>query len=69
MKLLLDEMHTPLIADALEGEGWSVGSVAGEASLRGSPDAEGAPAIEAQCDGCGGHGTRASGRSPSGPTA
>ena len=40
MKLLLDEMHAPSIADALTRESWDVVAVASTAALRGVPDAD-----------------------------
>ena len=40
MRLLLDEMHSPAIAEALVAQGWDVIAVAAEPSLRGSSDAE-----------------------------
>ena len=40
MKLLLDEMHAPSIADALVVQGWDVVAVAGDATLRGASDAD-----------------------------
>ena len=39
VKLLLDEMHAPAVATALNGEGWDVVAVASTA-LRGTPDEE-----------------------------
>ena len=38
MKLLLDEMHSPRIADTLIDEGWDVIAVAADADLRGLTD-------------------------------
>lgn len=38
VKLLLDEMHAPVIAEALVGEGHDVVAVASTPSLRGTPD-------------------------------
>ena len=40
MKLLLDEMHSPMVAEALLAQGFDVVAVAAEPSLRGSSDAE-----------------------------
>lgn len=40
MKLLLDEMHAPLIADALTRDSWDVVAVASTAQLRGMPDSD-----------------------------
>ncbi len=40
MRLLLDEMHAPAIADALTEAGFDVVAVAADPSLRGSSDAE-----------------------------
>ena len=40
VRLLLDEMHSPSIAEALVARGWDVVAVAAEPSLRGSSDAE-----------------------------
>ncbi len=38
--LLLDEMHSPSIADALTRDSWDVVAVASTAELRGMPDAD-----------------------------
>ena len=38
VKLLLDEMHAPTIADALTEDSWDVVAVAAEAELRGMSD-------------------------------
>jgi hypothetical protein len=38
VKLLLDEMHAPSIADALTEDSWDVVAVAAEAELRGMSD-------------------------------
>lgn len=38
VKLLLDEMHAPSIAEALTRDSWDVVAVAAEAELRGMPD-------------------------------
>lgn len=40
MRLLLDEMHAPVIARTLADEGWPVAAVASEPVLRGLPDEE-----------------------------
>ena len=40
MKLLLDEMHAPVIADALRRDSWDVVAVASTAQLRGMPDSD-----------------------------
>ena len=40
MRLLLDEMHSPAVAEALVAHRWDVTVVAAEPSLRGSSDAE-----------------------------
>jgi nucleoside-diphosphate-sugar epimerase len=40
LKLLLDEMHAPAIAEALAVEGWDVVAVASNPPLRGLPDEE-----------------------------
>lgn len=40
IKLLLDEMHTPIIAAALTEAGWDVIAVAAEPSLRSASDTE-----------------------------
>jgi hypothetical protein len=40
VKLLLDEMHAPRIADVLRGEGWDVVAVAAELEMRGVADEE-----------------------------
>jgi Domain of unknown function (DUF5615) len=40
LKLLLDEMHAPAIAEALAVDGWDVVAVASNPSLRGLPDEE-----------------------------
>jgi predicted nuclease of predicted toxin-antitoxin system len=40
VKLLLDEMHSPSIADALAEESWDVMAVASIPDLRGMPDAD-----------------------------
>ena len=40
VRLLLDEMHSPAIAEALVARGWDVVAVAAEPSLRGSSDTE-----------------------------
>ena len=40
MKLLLDEMHSPRVADALRSQGWDAIAVAAESTLRGRPDTE-----------------------------
>jgi hypothetical protein len=40
VKLLLDEMHAPSIAESLKANGWDVIAVAAEPGLRGLPDAE-----------------------------
>ena len=40
VRLLLDEMHAPAIADALTADGWDVLAVAARPSLRGTPDDE-----------------------------
>lgn len=40
MKLLLDEMHAPGIADALTTQGWDVVAVAAAAAVRGASDAD-----------------------------
>lgn len=40
MRLLLDEMHAPAIADALTEAGFDVVAVAADPSLRGSSDAD-----------------------------
>lgn len=40
MKLLLDEMHAPTIAEALTIDSWDVEAVAAAAELRGRPDEE-----------------------------
>ena len=40
MRLLLDEMHAPGIADTLNEAGWDVASVAADATLRGTPDGD-----------------------------
>ena len=40
MRLLLDEMHSPAVAEVLVAQGWDVIAVAAEPSLRGSSDAE-----------------------------
>lgn len=38
MRLLIDEMHSPRVAEALRADGWDVVAVATESSLRGRPD-------------------------------
>ena len=40
VRLLLDEMHAPSVAEALEAEGWDVLAVAASTDLRGMPDEE-----------------------------
>lgn len=40
MKLLLDEMHSPSIAEALTKASWDVEAVASTAELRGMPDGD-----------------------------
>ncbi len=40
MNLLLDEMHSPSIAEALTRESWDVMAVASMADLRGMPDGD-----------------------------
>jgi len=40
VRLLLDEMHSPAVAEALIAQGWDVVAVAAEPSLRGSSDAD-----------------------------
>ena len=40
MKLLLDEMHAPRVAEDLSARGWDVIAVAAEPNLRGLPDAD-----------------------------
>ena len=40
VRLLLDEMHAPAVADALTADGWDVVAVAASPSLRGTPDEE-----------------------------
>ena len=40
VRLLLDEMHAPAVADALTADGWDVVAVAANPSLRGSSDEE-----------------------------
>ena len=40
VRLLLDEMHSPKVAEALAAQGWDVIAVAAEPSLRGSSDAD-----------------------------
>ena len=40
VKLLLDEMHAPVIADALTADGWDVLAVAASPSLRSTSDEE-----------------------------
>jgi hypothetical protein len=40
VRLLLDEMHAPAVADALTTDGWDVLAVAARPSLRGTPDEE-----------------------------
>lgn len=40
MRLLLDEMHAPAVADALTADGWDVVAVAASPSLRGTADEE-----------------------------
>lgn len=40
LKLLLDEMHSPIIAAALAEAGWDVIAVSAEPSLRSASDAE-----------------------------
>lgn len=40
MKLLLDEMHAPRVAEDLSASGWDVIAVAAESNLRGLPDAD-----------------------------
>ena len=40
MRLLLDEMHSPTIAQALSQSGWDAVAVAAEPMLRGSSDEE-----------------------------
>ena len=40
MKLLLDEMHSPRVADALRAQGWDAIAVAAESTRRGRPDTE-----------------------------
>ena len=40
VKLLLDEMHAPSIADALTRESWDVVAVASTAQLRGMSDVD-----------------------------
>lgn len=40
MRLLLDEMHAPAVADALTADGWDVVAVAADPSLRGTADEE-----------------------------
>ena len=40
VKLVLDEMHAPAVATALNDEGWDVVAVATMAGLRGTPDEE-----------------------------
>jgi hypothetical protein len=40
VKLLLDEMHAPAVADALTADGWDVLAVAARPSLRGTSDEE-----------------------------
>ncbi len=40
VKLLLDEMHAPGIADTLARDGWDVLAVAARADLRGASDAD-----------------------------
>lgn len=40
MKLVLDEMHAPVIAEALDHDGYDVVAVAASPTLRGMPDDE-----------------------------
>ena len=40
MKLLLDEMHSPSVAEALTTASWDVKAVAAMAELRGMPDGD-----------------------------
>ena len=40
VRLLLDEMHAPAVADALTADGWDVVAVAANPSLRGTSDEE-----------------------------
>jgi hypothetical protein len=40
VKLLLDEMHAPRVAEDLSASGWDVIAVAAEPALRGLPDAD-----------------------------
>jgi len=40
VKLLLDEMHAPVVADALRRDSWDVVAVASTAQLRGMPDSD-----------------------------
>ncbi|MDE0606260.1 MAG: DUF5615 family PIN-like protein [Acidimicrobiaceae bacterium] len=40
MRLLLDEMHSPKVDEALAAQGWDVIAVAAEPSLRGSSDGD-----------------------------
>jgi hypothetical protein len=40
VKLLLDEMHAPRVAEDLSARAWDVIAVAAEPNLRGLPDAE-----------------------------
>lgn len=40
MKLLLDEMHSPSIAEALTKASWDIKAVASKADLRGMPDGD-----------------------------
>jgi hypothetical protein len=40
VKLLLDEMHSPSIADALAKDSWDIMAVASTPDLRGMPDAD-----------------------------
>jgi uncharacterized protein DUF5615 len=40
VRLLLDEMHAPAVADALTADGWDVLAVAAIPSLRGTSDEE-----------------------------
>ena len=40
MKILLDEMHAPRVAENLSAGGWDVIAVAAEPNLRGLPDAD-----------------------------
>ena len=39
MRLLIDEMHSPRVAEALRADGWDAVALAEDGTLRGSPDA------------------------------